>query len=150
MKPEERISFKINVVSNLIMRNVDNIISKKYKLMQNNSIVTGTTGKIIGYIYFNGQKDIFQKNIEEAFQIRRSTASKILKALEAKGFIIRIPCGDDGRLKKIILTEKALAFHNLVNNTIEYMELKILYGISEEELKIFLKVLDKIKNNIIE
>ena len=143
------ISLKLKMVSNLLMREINNNIAKKYKTIEEDSIVTGTTGKIIGFLYYNGDKEIFQKNIEEAFQIRRSTASKILKIMEQKGFICRESNNCDARMKRIILTEKSLVFHNIVNETINCVECKISKEIPEEELKIFLKVLDKIKSNIL-
>jgi DNA-binding MarR family transcriptional regulator len=44
---------------------------------------------IIGFLDMNEGKEIFQKDIEAEFNIRRSTATGILKLMEKNGFINR-------------------------------------------------------------
>lgn len=52
-------------------------------------------------------QDIFQKDVEAEFQIRKSTATGILQLLEKKGFICRESVERDGRLKRVAPTEGA-------------------------------------------
>ena len=62
---------------------------------------------VLNYILFQVLKrDIYQKDIEREFQIRRSTATGILQLLEREGFIYRETAEQDARLKKLIPTEK--------------------------------------------
>lgn len=60
-------------------------------------------------------QDIFQKDVEAEFQIRKSTATGILQLLEKKGFICRESVERDGRLKRVVPTEKALAMRERVD-----------------------------------
>ena len=52
-------------------------------------------------------KVVYQKDIEEEFQIRKSTATGMLQLLEKNGFIVRESEKKDARLKRIIPTKKA-------------------------------------------
>lgn len=110
--------------------------------------VTAVNGRIIMYLYHHREEDIFQKDIENEFSIRRSTSSSIISLMEKKGYIERVFVAHDARLKKLVLTDKALQLCDIIHtNTMEF-EKNIRNGISEEELKIFYSVLDKIVDNI--
>ena len=52
--------------------------------------------------------DLRQKDFEQQFNIRRSTASNILALIEKNGLIQRESVPYDARLKKIVLTDKAI------------------------------------------
>ena len=69
--------------------------------------LTGTGGWIIGYLADHENEDIYQRDLEREFRMCRSTASKVLAALENAGFIVRERVTHDDRLKKIILTPLA-------------------------------------------
>ena len=49
---------------------------------------------------FSQQGDVYQKDIESFFKLRRSTVSSQLDTLEKKGLIQRVPVSHDARLKK--------------------------------------------------
>ena len=92
--------------------------------------------------------DVFQKDLEANFQIRCSTATEILKAMERKGLIIREPVSYDKRAKRIILTETALKICEDNKTKILATEKELAKDLSDEELKTFFYLLDKIKQNI--
>ena len=54
-------------------------------------------------------REVYQKDIEEEFQIRKSTATGILQLMEKNGFISRESSKKDARLKRIVPTPKAEA-----------------------------------------
>ena len=57
---------------------------------------------ILNYILLETlHRDIYQKNLEEEFQVRKSTVSGILKLMEKNGFIYRESVKEDARLKKV-------------------------------------------------
>ena len=65
--------------------------------------LTGPQGLVLGYLYDHQDKDIFQKDIEATFNIRRSTATGLLQCLEGNGFVKRVSVDYDARLKKLSL-----------------------------------------------
>lgn len=108
----------------------------------------GTSSWIIGFLVDNRDRDVFQRDIENTFSMRRSTASNILRLLEKKGIIKRESVDYDGRLKKIVMTEKAIEINERMIADMSEREAKLTKGISENELEIFFKVIDKMRKNI--
>lgn len=100
------------------------------------------------YIWEHQNEDVFQKNLEAAFKVRRSTATEVLKAMERKMLIQRTPCIEDKRSKKITLTEKGLEVCRENRKRVVATDMRILNGISEEEIGTFLKTLEKIRKNL--
>ena len=68
--------------------------------------------------------------------------------MEQKGFIERVSVENDARLKKIVLTEKAVDIHKRITKEIENREKRMRNGIAEQELKIFFKVMQKVTANM--
>ena len=111
MRERNDIGFKVRMLSNLIRRDVE-----KSRSAIGINLPKGINGWAISYFYENREKDIFQKDFETEFSIRRSTASNILKTMEQNGFLERISVPYDARLKKIVLTEQAIKIHKTVIN----------------------------------
>lgn len=143
MKNDEYIIFKIRDISNLIKRKIEEVINKSYE-----EDFTSRHIMIARYLHRNSDKDIFQKDIEEEFCIRRSTVTSILNVMEKKGMIKRVRVDYDARLNKIVLTDKIIKMQNSICNKVLDMEDAILKDLTEEEIKTLTKILDKIKQNI--
>lgn len=140
---ENDIGFVVRKLSNLIKRDVE-----KSRTRLGIEDIKGINGWAIAYFYENREKDIFQKDFEEQFSIRRSTASVILKTMEQKGFISRVSVENDARLKKIVLTEKAVDIHKKILREIEEREKRLRENVSEEELKVFFECMQKFCANM--
>lgn len=142
MKKERQLGLEIRKLNNLVKRYME---SKKPEEFDKS---TGVHGWAIRYFYENGDTDVFQRDFEARFSIRRSTATNMLKLMEKNGIIHREPVPYDARLKKIVLTEKAIEIHKKATKNIEMVENTLKKGITEEELIVFYNVVDKIKNNL--
>ena len=94
--------------------------------------------------------DVFQKDVEEEYGIRSSTATELLKQMEKNGLITRQPMPYDNRLKKIILTPKALAYREQVVRDVTEIEDALTKGIDPSQLEIFFAVLEKMMDNLSE
>lgn len=143
MQGEKDVGFEIRTLSNLIRRDVEKNIANM------NPKPNGRIhGWAINYFYENRDRDIFQKDFEEKFSIRRSTASNILKLMEKNGYIKRVSVESDARLKKIVLTDKAVSVHKKICEDIAEREKRLRTGIDEEELNTFFRVMEKLKKNM--
>lgn len=111
--------------------------------------VTMMHGWIIRYLYEHQDKDVYQRDLEQKFSIRRSTVTGIIQLMEKKGYICRESVKQDARLKKVRLTQKGIACHEEIEKMIFKMESNILQGIEKEDMNIFYKVLNQIKVNIV-
>lgn len=137
------IGLTVRKLSNLIKRDIESSPSRIGV-----DTIKGVNGWAIRYFYENSDKDIFQKDFEERFSIRRSTASKILKTMEEKGYIKRVSVESDARLKKIILTDTAIEVHKRITADIAAREKRLRQNVTEQELETFFKVMEKFTANL--
>lgn len=111
--------------------------------------VSGVQGRIIGYVRCESKnRDVFQKDIEEHFELRGSSVTSTLQNLEKMGFIVRESIPTDQRLKRIVLTKKALDIHNQITKNIEQVEKEAFSSINKEEEQLLSVLLKRILNNI--
>lgn len=111
--------------------------------------VSGVQGRIIGYVRCESKnRDVFQKDIEEHFELRGSSVTSTLQNLEKMGFIVRESIPTDQRLKRIVLTKKALDIHNQITKNIEQVEKEVFSSINKEEEQLLSDLLKRILNNI--
>lgn len=139
---ERHLGFEIRTLNNCVKRYIHSTRPPEFEES------TGVHGWAIRYFYENRDRDIFQRDFEARFSIRRSTATNMLKLMEKNGLITRESVPYDARLKKIVLTEKAIEIHNKATQNIKNMENTLKKGITYEELKFFYSVIDKIKANL--
>lgn len=144
MKKEDHLGFKINTISHLIRRSMD-IKNESANIPE----LTRSQVWVIRYISEEGEKgDIYQRDLEKAFNIRRSTATGILQLMEKKGLIERLPVPRDARMKKLVLTDYAVQINEKMKENIDTMENVLRKGITEEEAEVFRTVCDKIIHNL--
>ena len=133
---ERKIGKELHLVSNKLCRRIDQIV--------NQCSLTHSQFAVMLYMIKNSGKDVFQRDIEEEFGIRRSSVSAILSHLEEKGYIVRSSVLHDARLKKISTTAGGEKMVEEATRLIRNFESMLLSEISEDELEIFYKVLFKI------
>lgn len=95
-------------------------------------------------------REVYQKDIEEEFRIRKSTATGILQLMEKNGFISQESSKKDARLKRIVPTPKAEALRPEILEHIRDTEKRLIQGIDQEDVKICRKVLVQMIQNLAE
>jgi len=143
MRENRHLLFEVKSLANLVKREADSTIPYNDK-----DNLTGMQGFVIGYLFRNKDTDVFQRDLEARFLIRRSTATGILKLMEKKGLIERKPVPYDARLKKLTLTAKAIDHHENFLSEMDKLEVRAVKGLTEPEIEAFLLTLNKIKQNI--
>ena len=143
MEYEKDIGFQIRALSHLVTRIVDQTAFTKEEIHP-----TGVQGWIIGYLYNNRHKEVFQRDIQEQFSIRRSTVTGILQLMEKNGFITRSSVDRDARLKRLELTPKAVELHERVGRSIRQVEERLAQSLTEEEKSEFIRLCEKIRENL--
>lgn len=141
MDKEVHIGKKINILAKRIHRRIDKEASQYG--------ITGVQGRILGFIYCKSkERDIFQKDIEEELDIRRSSVTSVLQLMEKNGFIKRVSVSEDARLKKIILTEKGLETQRNIYDFIIEFEKSLRDELSEAEMNILISLIDRLSEKI--
>ena len=132
------------------LRKVQRGIHHKMEMFKQESgdDLTFVQASTLHYIYDHQHENVYQKDIEKILNVRRSTATEILNVLERDGYIERHSIDADRRLKKLVLTDKAIRLHESMIKNIERMEVLLKKNISDEELAIFFKVMDTMHQNV--
>lgn len=162
MDKPKLIGAEIKALSNLIKRHIDanpllrdsaqpgcNGGISENPAHDNHAVVpTGMQGMIMGFLAHHGDKDVFQRDIETEFNIRRSTATGILKLMEQNGWITKEPVPHDERLKKLILTPEASAINGKIFAHFTEIEAQLAQGLSKEDIDHFFRIMDIMKSNM--
>lgn len=130
-----------------------NILSHKIKKRLNATFsdlgITGVQSRIIYYILSHCQAGpVFQRDVESAFRLSRSTATGILQLLEKNGLIRRESVASDGRLKRLVPTERAVCLNEQVHASLRATEALMTKGISSGQLQLFLETIAKMSENL--
>ena len=139
----------MNVKIGMEVRALSKYIGRYLNNIQSQYDITGPQGLILMYIY-QTDEDVYQRDIEKFFNIRRYTATGLITSLEEKEYIIKESVMSDARLKKLVLTKKAKNAVSLVDTQVVQLEEKMLQGISEEEIQTFRKIIAKMTKNLLE
>lgn len=138
---EPYVLFEIKQLQNAIVRTICTDM-KQHNITSPPTLIQA---EITGYLIRNKEKNVYQKELEAVFKLRRSTISGILQTMEKKNIIQRV---DDGRTKKIILTEQAIQQQELALQYLKQLEQTIIKDITVEELELFHQVIQKMKQNL--
>ena len=139
-----KLGLDIDKIGRIISRKVDAAVIRSI-----DDNMTVSQAYVIDFISnISSSDDIFQKDLEKEFDLKRSSVSLMLNNMEKNDLIKRVPVAEDARLKKIVLTEKAIGLSEKISNAIDLVENDLAEGITPEEVEVFYKVLDKIRNNL--
>lgn len=138
---ENSIGFEIKTISNLLKRKFDEEMAK-------NSMgkITGVQGWLITYLYDNREKPIFQRDIEKRFNIRRSTVTGLIQLMEKNGLLVRTSMPGDARLKRLVLTEQGIAYHEAAKKHIHAIQRQLEQAFTPEEYAQMLELLRRTRN----
>lgn len=131
------------------IRHLSNYIKKTIDLIAQDSEITGLQSLLLGYlIHQRKQRDLYQKDVEKFLRISKASVTSLLQQMEKKDCIRRESVEGDARLKRIVVTPKGESVHDAIINNLELMERSMSKDISEQELRIFFSVIQKISHNL--
>ena len=130
---DKRIGTELGMLNNLIKRQM-----------------VCTTGKdeMANITGMQAEEERFQRDIETYFRIRRSTATGILNLMEDHGLLRRETVEQDRRLKRLVLTDRAKALYERIQQAMAQTEALMEEGIDPEELAVWFRVCEKIRANL--
>lgn len=137
-----RVGAEVKMISNMIHRRI--IAGQCGEEDQ----LTASNGWILGYLAHNEDREVYQRELEEKFNVRRATISKTLSLMEQKGLIERVAVPKDARLKRILLTDKGRRHNCDMIAEFDRIEEEITEGIPPEKLDTFFEVCGLIKNKL--
>lgn len=134
----------IGILSHQMMRNGNNP-----SIVLESDELTALQKHVLKFILLETlHHDLYQKDIEEEFQVRKSTATGMLQLMEKKGFIYRECAKQDGRLKRIVPTDKAKDILPAILEHIDETERCLEKGIPREDVALCKRVLWMMHRNL--
>ncbi len=140
---KRHIGYAVKSLNRSISRMIDNIPA-----VRENKNLTSIQFWILAFLFRNADQDLYQKDVEVEFKIRRSTATELMKSMEASGLICRIPVEHDARLKKIVTTEYAQKIREQLDAQVDLTETQLTEGFSDEEIDQFFDFVRRFKENL--
>lgn len=132
-----------------MINKISNRLRRRSQAVQKKIGISGSKGNVLDYILVESAvRPVYQKDIEKEFGLRPPTASQLLKTLEGEGMIRRIPDEQDCRRKKLVFGDRAMAVEKVLREEVEETERCLLQGITEEERKEFLRIAEKMLENL--
>lgn len=137
------VGYAVKSLNRRIGRVIDNIPA-----VRENKNLTSIQFWVLTFLFREAGRDVFQRDVEAEFNIRRSTATEILKAMEANGLIRREPVEYDARLKKIVTLPYAEEIRKQLEAQVDRTERHLTEGFTKEELAQFYEFIRRFKENL--
>lgn len=130
-----------------------NMLAHKLKKRMNAAVaefgITGVQSRVMRYVMDHCQEGpVFQKDVERAFEMSRSTATGILQLLEKNGVLRRESVPEDARLKSLVPTERAEQISARVRECVRENEALMTKGLSPGQLLLFSEVVAQMSANL--
>ena len=111
--------------------------------------ITGVQSRVMHYILVKCvEGPVFQRDVERAFGLSRSTATGILQLMEKNGLILRESVHNDARLKSLVPTEKAAHLDAQIGESLRRTEQRLTRGLSSAQLTLFLQTAAHMSANL--
>lgn len=140
---ENKVGFQLKTLDHKFRRRMEAEMRKSG--MECMSVINGW---ILAYLACHDKEDVYQKDLEKAFHVGKSSMAGTLKVMEEKGVVLRQSVKSDARLKKVVLTETGKAYMHKMDENRQKMEEIVCDDISDEELALFMKVIKKMQDNL--
>ncbi len=132
-----------------LINKISHRLRRRSQAVQESIGISEAQGRILNYILVEGRKrKVYQKDIEEEFDLRAPTVTNTLHILEKQELISRVPDEMDGRRKKLVFTEKADQIRAALEAEIVETESRLLSGITQEEQRVFMEIAEKMFHNL--
>ena len=118
---------------------------KVYKKYLDKYVLTYTQYICINVLLSEGT--LYVKELGERLYLDSGTLTPVLKKLESKGYVRRVRCNKDERNLCVSITESGKDHEKGLDEV--YMKVKADVGISDEDSKVLLGVLDKLLSRVV-
>ena len=130
-----------------------NLLSHKLKKRLDDTFhylgITGVQSRVIYYILVHCQQGpVFQRDIERAFGLSRSTATGILQLMEKNGILRKESVASDARLKSLVPTQRAVELNDQVYACLQETDRLLTRGLSEGQVRLFQETAAKMLQNL--
>ncbi len=91
---------------------------------------------------------IKQKDLAFITERNKGSLARLVNTAEKKNLVARIPSTEDKRVNRIFLTKQGRSVFEKLKPVLDECEAKVKKGLTKNEIKTMISVLEKIQNNI--
>ena len=142
MSHKETILYSLKMIDNLVRKLMDRHITPDKQGL------TIMHTWIVGFLYNNPDRAVYQRDIEREFRVNRATVSGMISLMEQKGLIRRLSVSHDARLKKLELTQLGRELHEKQVRRFEALEGTMEDALTPEELRQLFVITDKLRHTL--
>ena len=130
-----------------------NLLSRMLKRRLNVTLqglgITAIQSRVMFYIMDHCPAGpVFQRDVEQAFSLSRSTATGILQQLEKKEMLRRESVASDARLKSLVPTARAAELDAQVRACLRQTDQILTRGLSEGQVQLFKEIAAAMAQNL--
>lgn len=140
------VGLKFSIVGRTFKSRIDDLV-------RDSGLTSVQAGVLMALYKFEScgeDREVIQKDLEQAVGLTHQTMTEIIKKLEMNGFIECAQSTKDKRSKSIKTTAKARAIHENMGKTDEKVFKEMCEGISEDKQAELIATLDAMLDNILE
>ena len=147
--PSERGSVKVEKDCGMWIHILSHKLKKRMNANMQSLGLTGVQSRIMHYILVKcTDGPVYQRDVESAFGMSRSTATGILQLMEKNGLILRESVASDARLKSLVPTDKAAHLDAQIGESLRQTEQRLTQGLSDEQIALFLETVAHMSENL--
>lgn len=103
--------------------------------------LTSMQMSVIDYLSRQDKQVVIQRDLEQEFNVKRSTMTLLLQRMDKKGLVIRKQAISDARQKEVSLTRKARNLEVIVQDYMKTQDKRIRDEFGDEAIDQFQKIL---------
>lgn len=142
-----KLGLEIRQTSKAVKQYVQNEINENFK--ENDVHITLSEGMVLHYVDSHPDDVVTAKVLLKKYGLSKATMSQILTSLLRKGMIHYEVCKKDGRLKRIVLTKKAMQLQSDINTTLAESDDFFMEAFTQEESETLCLLLARLREHIL-
>ncbi len=129
--------------AHLFRRRMDNSVSAAAGA-DADEIFSGRNLWVLRYVKDREGTDVYQRDLEREFKVRRSTISHMIDLMVQKQYLTRESVEGDRRLKRLRLTEKGETMLREVAHSIDELEARLRDSFSPDDYRKLIAMLEQL------
>lgn len=125
-----------------LLRKAANQLINNFDQFAANYGLTSMQMSVIDYLSRRHDEVVIQRDLEQEFNVKRSTMTLLLQRMDKKGLVVRKQALSDGRQKEVTLTNKSREMERLIQDYMKQQDDQIRQIFGQAEIKQFQRILN--------
>lgn len=136
------------------IRTTITLIARRMQLLMDARLapynITPQQARIVGFVGWAQERGqpIYQKDIEERFELTGPSVTSLLQGLERKDFITRRADPTDERRKQVIVLAQGLKLQEEFNEVFRLLDERLVHGLTTAQQELLRDMLEQLAHNV--